>query len=62
MKSMIIMFFLVALMCWCSGCKAAEAIGWIPSWNQALSEAKATQRPILLVSGAPACAGVPGVW
>ncbi len=40
----------------------SEGIGWIPTWNQALFEAKQTNRPILLMAGAPACGGVPGVW
>jgi hypothetical protein len=41
---------------------AAEGIGWIPSWDQAFAQAKATNKPIMLVSGAPQCGGVPGVW
>ena len=50
-----------ALIC-SSAARAAEAIGWIPSWEQALAEARATNKPILLMSGAPECGGVPGVW
>ena len=32
------------------------------AWYGNLAEARRSGRPILLVSGAPACLGVPGVW
>lgn len=41
---------------------ANEGIGWIPTWKQAVAEARQTNKPILLMSGAPECGGVPGVW
>lgn len=41
---------------------ATAGIGWIPTWNQAVAEARQTNRPILLMSGAPECGGVPGEW
>jgi len=41
---------------------ANEGIGWIPTWNQAVAEARLTNKPILLMSGQPSCGGVPGVW
>ncbi len=41
---------------------AVEGIGWIPTWDQALAEARNTNRPILLIAAAPHCGGVPGVW
>jgi len=41
---------------------AEPAIGWIPTWDQALAEAKLTKKPILLIAAAPSCGGVPGVW
>jgi hypothetical protein len=37
-------------------------IQWFASLESGLREAKRSGRPILLVSGAPHCAGVPGVW
>ena len=37
-------------------------IGWIASWQQGLAEARQTNKPIMLMAGAPACGGVPGVW
>lgn len=37
-------------------------IQWFATWESGLAEAKATGRPILLVSAAPHCAGVPGIW
>ncbi len=41
---------------------ADKEIGWIPTWQQALAEARQTYKPILLMAGAPSCGGVPGVW
>ncbi len=41
---------------------ASDGIGWIPTWDQAISEARQTNKPILLIAGAPQCGGVPGVW
>ncbi len=37
-------------------------IAWFGTWNAGLAEAKRTGRPILLMSGAPQCHGVPGMW
>ena len=37
-------------------------IAWYGNLADGLAEAKRSGRPILLVSGAPACLGVPGVW
>lgn len=37
-------------------------IAWYGTLASGLAEAKRTQRPILLVSGAPQCLGVPGIW
>ncbi|MEZ4545988.1 MAG: hypothetical protein R3C24_19090 [Cyanobacteriota/Melainabacteria group bacterium] len=37
-------------------------IGWIPTWKQGIAEANRTKKPILLVSAAPQCGGVPGEW
>lgn len=56
---------LFALLCLSTlGASAAgtDGIGWIPTWNQAIAEARLTNKPILLMAAAPACAGVPGVW
>lgn len=39
-----------------------EGIGWIPTWRQGIAEANRTKKPILLVSAAPQCGGVPGEW
>lgn len=41
---------------------SADGIGWIPTWKQACSDAAKMGKPILLVSAAPACGGVPGIW
>ena len=37
-------------------------IQWVPTLDGGLREAARTGRPILLVSAAPHCAGVSGVW
>ena len=37
-------------------------VAWWGTWDGALSEAKRTGKPILLLSAAPQCHGVPGVW
>lgn len=37
-------------------------IAWFGTWKAGLAEAKRTGRPILLVSAAPHCNAVPGVW
>lgn len=42
--------------------KAEQRIAWFGTLPTALAAAKKTGRPILLVSGAPSCHTVPGVW
>ena len=37
-------------------------IGWYGTLQSGLAAAKRTGRPILLVSGAPHCHGVSGIW
>lgn len=39
-----------------------ERIAWFGTWEGAKAEAARTGRPILLVSAAPQCHEVPGVW
>jgi hypothetical protein len=41
---------------------ASGGIQWFATWESGLREAQRTGRPILLVSAAPHCAGVPGTW
>ncbi|MBX9685484.1 MAG: hypothetical protein K2X27_02205 [Candidatus Obscuribacterales bacterium] len=40
----------------------SEGIAWIPTWQQAFAEASKTHKPIFLLSAAPQCAGIPGIW
>jgi Spy/CpxP family protein refolding chaperone len=40
----------------------SRAIQWFATLDSGLKEARRSGRPILLVSAAPHCAGVPGVW
>ncbi len=39
-----------------------QRIAWFGTLEGGLAAAKQTGRPILLVSGAPQCQSVPGVW
>ena len=41
---------------------AADQIAWHGTWKGGLAEAQRTGKPILLISGAPQCHNVPGVW
>lgn len=47
-----------------SGVPAAkrDAIAWYGTWEGAKAEAQRTGKPILLVSAAPHCHGISGVW
>lgn len=40
----------------------SAGIAWFGTLDGALAEAKRTDRPILLMSAAPSCREVPGVW
>lgn len=42
--------------------RANAGIQWFATWEAGLAEAQRTQKPILLVSAAPHCAGVSGIW
>lgn len=42
--------------------KKDAQIAWFGTWKQGLAEAKRSGRPILLVSAAPHCRNVPGIW
>ena len=41
---------------------AAEKIAWYGNLAQGLEVAQQLHRPILLISAAPHCHGVPGLW
>lgn len=41
---------------------AAGGIQWFTRLKDGLAEARRTGRPILFLSAAPSCGGVPGVW
>lgn len=64
-------FFLIVLLClplWTAPAARAESpflapgIAWIPTWNQGIEEARHTGKPMLVMSAAPQCHNVPGVW
>jgi hypothetical protein len=41
---------------------STNGIQWFATWESGLREAQRSGRPMLLVSAAPHCAGVPGIW
>lgn len=41
---------------------APRRIAWYGTLEGAFAEAEASNRPILLMSAAPRCSGVPGMW
>jgi hypothetical protein len=41
---------------------AKAGIAWYGTWDAGLKEAKRLNRPILLISGAPQCNHVSGMW
>ena len=41
---------------------STAGIAWFGTWEEAKAEAARTGRPILFMSAAPQCQGVPGVW
>ena len=41
---------------------APPRIAWYGTLESGLAEAQRSGRPILFVSGAPQCLGVPGIW
>lgn len=45
-----------------AGETASGGIQWFATWEQAAAEAKRTQRPILLISAAPHCRNISGMW
>ena len=45
-----------------SAAEPVPRIAWYGTLSSGLEVAESTGRPILLVSGAPQCHGVPGVW
>ena len=42
--------------------QAPTRIQWYATWTQAKSEAARLEKPILLISAAPQCRGISGVW
>ena len=44
------------------GSQSAVKIAWHGTWKGGLAEAHQTGKPIMLVSAAPQCHSVPGVW
>lgn len=42
--------------------RSSGGIAWYGTWSQGRAEAERTGRPILLMSAAPQCHGVPGMW
>lgn len=53
---------LLAVSVMAQAAEPAPKIAWYGTLQSGLAEAERSGRPILLVSGAPQCHGVPGVW
>lgn len=61
-KQLLVYFLMLAMVSVLPARAEPEGIGWIPTWKQGIKEARQTNKPILLVSAAPACGGVSGLW
>jgi uncharacterized protein YyaL (SSP411 family) len=55
-------FALIAMPLLVGAAEPAAKIAWYGTLQDGLQEAKRSQRPVLLVAGAPHCHGVSGVW
>ena len=62
MKSLMLIMLFAVLLLPQAALAAAPQIGWIPTLEQGMQEARQTSKPIMLMAGAPSCGGVPGVW
>ncbi|MHC4452554.1 MAG: hypothetical protein ACYS0E_20835 [Planctomycetota bacterium] len=45
-----------------TGAAAGEKIAWYGTWERAKADAARLNRPILLLSAAPQCRNVSGMW
>jgi hypothetical protein len=41
---------------------ASSGVQWFATWESGLRQARLSGKPILLVSAAPHCSGISGVW
>lgn len=55
-------WLLVCLLSLMGTVQAEEEIQWFGSWKEGAAVARATNRPILLVSAAPHCRNISGIW
>ena len=44
------------------GARAQTGIAWYGTWEQGKMEAARSGKPIMLLSAAPQCKGVSGIW
>lgn len=62
-----------AILVWAVACASAlpvvaeesetrSGIAWFGTWERGARVAKATGRPVLLISAAPQCHGISGLW
>ena len=42
--------------------KTTEKIAWFGTWTEGVAAASRAGKPILLISGAPHCHGISGIW
>lgn len=53
---------MIPLLLFLAAADEPAGIQWYATWDQAREEAARTGRPILLLSAAPQCHGVSGIW
>ena len=61
-RRIVLLLLLLALALMATAADAADRIAWYSTLKQGLAVAKPTGRPILLVSAAPHCHGISGIW
>jgi hypothetical protein len=62
MRKSVIVLLLLQMTCLVGIAKPKAGVTWYSSWEAGLKQAQATQKPILLVSAAPHCHNVSGMW
>lgn len=61
-RRIVLLLLPLALALMATAADAADRIAWYSTLKQGLAVAKANRRPILLVSAAPHCHGISGIW
>lgn len=62
MKKFVLVLLLLQVTCLVAAARPALGISWYSSWEAGLKQAKLSNKPILLVSAAPHCHNISGMW